>query len=66
MGVVSAQERPNRGGENLLQVMKILKVGVIHNLIGVVVNEKVMESIEVRQGGKDRQKSQQQAAGPEY
>jgi hypothetical protein len=46
--------------------MKILKVGVIHNLIGVVVNEKVMESIEVRQGGKDRQKSQQQAAGPEY
>jgi hypothetical protein len=66
MGVVSAQERPNRGGENLLQVMKILKVGVIHNLIGVVVNEKVMESIEVRQGGKDRQKSQQQAVGPEY
>jgi len=66
MGVVSAQERPNRGGENLLQVMKILKVGVIHNLIGIVVNEKVMESIEVRQGGKDRQKSQQQAVGPEY
>ena len=66
MGVVSAKERPNRGGENLLQVMKILKVGVVHNLNGVVVNEKVMESIEVRQGGKDRQKSQQQAVGPEY
>jgi hypothetical protein len=66
MGVVSAKERPNRRGENLLQVMKILKVGVIHNLKGVVVNEKVTESIEVRNDGKGRQKSQQQAVGPEY
>jgi hypothetical protein len=66
MGVVSAQERPNRGSEDLLQVVKILKVGVIHNLIGVVVNEKVTESIEVRKGGKGRQKCQQQAFGPEY
>jgi hypothetical protein len=66
MGVVSAKERPNRRSENLLQVMKILKVGVIHNLKGVVVNEKVTESIEVRKSGKDRQKSQQQAVGPEY
>jgi hypothetical protein len=66
MGVVSAKERPNRGGENLLQMMKILKVGVIHNLNGVVVNEKVTESIEVRKGSNDRQKSQQQAVGPEY
>jgi hypothetical protein len=66
MGVPSAKERPNRSGENLLQVMKILKVGVIHNLNGVVVNEKVMESIEVRKGGKGRQKSQLQAVGPEY
>jgi hypothetical protein len=46
--------------------MKILKVGVIHNLKGVVVNEKVTESIEVRNDGKGRQKSQQQAVGPEY
>ena len=46
--------------------MKILKVGVIHNLFEVVVNEKVPESIEVRNGGKGRQKSQQQAVGPEY
>jgi hypothetical protein len=66
MGVVSAKERPNRRSENLLQVMKILKVGVIHNLKGVVVNEKVTESIEVRKNGKGRQKSQQQAVGPEY
>jgi hypothetical protein len=66
MGVVSAKERPNRRSENLLQVMKILKVGVIHNLKGVVVNEKVTESIEVRKSGKGRQKSQQQAVGPEY
>jgi hypothetical protein len=66
MGVVSAKERPNRGGENLLQVMKILKVGVIHNLFGVVVNEEVTEGIEVRKGGKGHQKSQQQAVAPEY
>jgi hypothetical protein len=66
MGVPSAKERPNRSGENLLQVMKILKVGVIHNLSGVVVNEKVTESIKVRKDGKDRQKSQPQAVGPEY
>jgi hypothetical protein len=66
MGVVSAKERPNGGGENLLQVMKILKVGVIHNLFEVVVNEEVPESVEVRKGGKGRQKSQQQAVGPEY
>jgi hypothetical protein len=66
MGVVSAKERPNRRGENLLQVMKILKVGVIHNLSGVVVNEKVTESIEVRESSKGRQKSQPQAVGPEY
>jgi hypothetical protein len=46
--------------------MKILKVGVIHNLKGVVVNEKVTESIEVRNDRKGRQKSQQQAVGPEY
>ncbi len=46
--------------------MKILKVGVIHNLKAVVVNEKVTESIEVRKSGKGRQKSQQQAVGPEY
>jgi hypothetical protein len=65
MGVVSAKERPNRRSENLLQVMKILKVGVIHNLKAVVVNEKVMESIKVRKSGKSRQKSQQQAVGPE-
>jgi hypothetical protein len=51
MGIVSAKERPNRGGENLLQVMKILKVGVIHNLSGIVVNEEVMESVEVRKRG---------------
>jgi hypothetical protein len=66
MGVVSAKERPNRRCENFLQVMKILKVGVIHNLKAVVVNEKVTESIEVRKSGKGRQKSQQQAVGPEY
>jgi uncharacterized alpha/beta hydrolase family protein len=66
MGVVSAKERPNRGGENLPQVMKILKVGVIHNLNVVVVNEKVTESVKVRKGGKGRQKSQQHAVGPEY
>jgi hypothetical protein len=66
MGVVPAKERPNRGGENLLQVMKILKVGVIHNLSAVVVNEKVTEGIEVRESGKGRQKSHQQAIGPEY
>jgi hypothetical protein len=66
MGVVSPKERPNRRCENLLQVMKILKVGVIHNLKAVVVNEKVAESIEVRRSGEDRQESQQQAVGPEY
>jgi hypothetical protein len=66
MGVVSAEERPDRGGENLLQVMKILEVRVIHNLIGVVVNEEVMKSIEVRKGSKGHQKSQQQDVGPEY
>jgi hypothetical protein len=66
MGVVSAKERPNRRSENLLQVMKILKVGVIHNLKAVVVNEKVTESIKVRKSGKGRQKSQRQAVGPEY
>jgi len=46
--------------------MKILKVGVIHNLSGVVVNEKVTESIEVRESGEDRQNSQEQGVGPEY
>ena len=66
MGIVSANKGPDRGGENLLQVMKILKVGVVHNLNGVVVNEKVTESIEVRKSGKGRQKSQQQAVAPEY
>jgi hypothetical protein len=54
MGIVSAKEGPNGSGENLLQVMKILKVGVIHNLSSVVVNEKVMESIEVRESGQGR------------
>jgi len=54
MGVVSAKERPNRGGENLLQVIKILNVGVIHHLSGVVVNEKVTESIKVRESGQGR------------
>jgi hypothetical protein len=66
MGIVSANKGPDRGGENLLQVMEILKVRVIHNLNGVVVNEKVMESVEVRENGKDRQKSNRQDIGPEY
>jgi hypothetical protein len=65
-GIVSAKERPDRGCENLLQVMKILKVGVIHNLSGIVVNEEVMESVEVRKDGKGRQKGQQQDVGPKY
>jgi hypothetical protein len=66
VGVVSAKERPHRGGENLLQVVKILKVGVIHNLSNIVVNEEVMESVKVRKGGKGRQKRQRQDVGPEY
>jgi hypothetical protein len=57
MGIVSAKERPYRGGENLLQMMEILKVGVIHNLSGVVVNEKVMQSIQVRKSGQNGQES---------
>jgi hypothetical protein len=64
MGIVSAKERPNRGGENLLQVMKILEVRVIHYLSNVVVNEEVMESIEVRKRGQGHQKAQQQEVGP--
>jgi hypothetical protein len=64
-GIVSTQERPDRGGKDLFQVMKILKVRVIHNLRGVVVNEEVMESVEVRQDGKGHQKGQQQDVGPE-
>jgi hypothetical protein len=46
--------------------MKTLKVGVIHNLSGVVVNEEVMESVEVRKDGEGHQESQQQDVGPEY
>jgi hypothetical protein len=65
MGVVSAQKRPDRGGENLLQMMEILKIRVIHNLNGVVVNEEVMESIKVRKGGQGQQKGQQQEVAPE-
>jgi hypothetical protein len=66
MGVIAAKKRPDRGGENLLQVMKILKVRVIHNLNGVVVNEKVMESIQVGKGSKAQQKSQPQNVGAAY
>jgi hypothetical protein len=65
MGVVSAQKRPDRGSENLLQMMEILKIRVIHNLNGVVVNEEVMESIKVRKGGQRQQKGQQQEVAPE-
>jgi hypothetical protein len=65
-GIVSAKERPDRGGENLLQVMKVLKVRVVHNLSGIVVNEEVMESVKVRKDSKGYQKRQQQDVGPEY
>jgi hypothetical protein len=46
--------------------MKVLKVGVIHNLSSVVVNEEVMERVEVRKNGNGHQKDQQQDAGPRY
>jgi hypothetical protein len=46
--------------------MKILKVRVIHDLLGVVVNEEVVESVEVRKGSQGQQKGQRQEAGPEY
>jgi hypothetical protein len=47
-------------------VTKILKVRVVHNLSGVIVNEEVMESVEVRKNGKGHQKGQQQEVGPGY
>jgi hypothetical protein len=65
-GIVSAKEGPDRGGENFLQVMEILKVGVIHNLSGIVVNEEVMESVKIRKGGKARQQGEQQDVSPRY
>jgi hypothetical protein len=45
--------------------MKILKVWVVHYLLGVVVNEEVMESVEVRKGGQGHKESQEQGVGPE-
>jgi hypothetical protein len=64
VGVVSAQKRPDRGSENLLQMMEILKIRVVHNLNGVVVHEEVMENIKVRKGGQGQQKDQQQGVSP--
>jgi hypothetical protein len=46
--------------------MKALNVWVIYNLKGVVVDEKVMESVEVRKNGKDCQARKQQDIGPGY
>jgi hypothetical protein len=66
MEIVSAKERPDRSSENLLQVMKIMKVGVIHYLSGVVVYEVVMENVEVRESGNGQQKSQRQDVAAEH
>jgi hypothetical protein len=66
MGIVSAKKRPDRGSENLLQVMKILKVRVIHDLSVVVVDEEVGERVEVRKSSQGQQKGQGQEVGPQY
>jgi hypothetical protein len=46
-------------------VVEILKVRVIHNLSGVVVNEEVMEGVKVRKDGQGHKNSQEQGVGPE-
>jgi hypothetical protein len=46
--------------------MKIMKVGVIHYLSGVVVYEVVMENVEVRESGNGQQKSQRQDVAAEH
>jgi hypothetical protein len=47
-------------------VMKTLNVRIIYNLSGVVVNEPVAESIEVRKYGQGRQKNQRQDVSPQF
>jgi hypothetical protein len=61
--IISAQERPDGSSEDLLQVVEVLKIGVIHNLSNVVVNEEIVESVEVRKDRKGRQNEQWEGVG---